>query len=86
MRRPAQTQSPIAAVAHMFAAVVSPRVLSPVLMIAPAPRNPTQDTTCAAIRPGSLMFELYISGTRIERIISIQEPRHISIWVLRPAG
>jgi len=42
---PAQTHRPIAAVAHILAAVVSPRVLSPVLIIAPAQRKPTHETT-----------------------------------------
>jgi hypothetical protein len=42
---PAQTQSQIAAVAHIFAAVVSPLVLSPVFIIAQAHRKPTPETT-----------------------------------------
>lgn len=86
MRSPAQTHRPIAAVAHILAAVVSHLVLSHVFIIAPAPRKPIPDTTCAAILPGSLMFELYISGTSIERIMSIHEPSQIRIWVRTPAG
>jgi len=50
--------SPIAAVAHILAAVVRPLVSIPILIIAPAPRNQIPDTTCAAILPGSFMFEL----------------------------
>jgi hypothetical protein len=50
----AQAANQIAAVAHMFAAVVSPLVLRPIFIIAQAHKNPTHDTTCAAILPGSL--------------------------------
>lgn len=76
---PAQTHSPIAAVAHMLAAVVSHLVLRPVFIMAHAQRKPTPETTCAAILPGSFMFELYISGTRIDSIMSIHDPSHIRI-------
>ena len=78
--------SPIAAVTHIFAAVVSPLVSSPIFIIAPAPRNHTPDTTCAAILPGSLILELYISGTKIDKIMSKHDPTQMSICVLIPAG
>ena len=70
----------------MLAAVVSHFVSIPIFIIAPAPRNHIPETTWAAILPGSLIFELYISGTIIESIIKRQEPTQMSIWVLIPAG
>ncbi len=83
---PAQIESPRAAVTHIFAAVVSHFVSIPIFIIAHAPRNHTPDTTCAAILPGSLMLELYISGTMIERIINKHDPTQMSMCVLIPAG
>ncbi len=43
----------MAAAAHRLAAVVSPLTSRPRRMIAPAPRNPTPVTTCAALLVGS---------------------------------
>ena len=44
---------PMAATSHTAAAVVRPEILLPSRKIAPAPKKPTPDTICAAIRPGS---------------------------------
>ncbi|MNV65735.1 hypothetical protein D3C71_1584480 [compost metagenome] len=41
----APAQAPMAAEPHKVAAVFRPRMLPPSRMIAPAPRNPTPDTT-----------------------------------------
>ncbi len=50
---PAPIASPTAAIAQIVAAMVTPLMLAPNFIIAPAPRNPTPDKTWAAIRPGS---------------------------------
>jgi hypothetical protein len=84
--KPAHAHSHIAAVAHMFAAVVNHFVFRPIFIIAHAHKNPTHETTCAAILPGSLTFESYISGRIIEMIIKSADHSAISMCVLIPAG
>jgi hypothetical protein len=84
--KPAHTARPIAAVAHMFAAVVSHLVFKPIFKIAQAHKNQTPDTTCAAILPGSLTVALYISGNMILIIINKHDHKPINICVLIPAG
>jgi hypothetical protein len=49
---PAPAAMPMAAFTQMVAAVVMPCTLSPLRMIAPAPRNPMPVTICAAMRSG----------------------------------
>src|SRR5215831_7414166 len=49
-------------------------------IIAPAPRNPTPVTICAAMRPGSAFG---VSVTEV--IVNTAQPRAIRIFVLNPA-
>ena len=53
---PAPTAKPIQAVIHIPAAVVRPLTEPFIWIMAPAPRKPIPEITCAAIRPGSPFF------------------------------
>src|SRR5580700_2612838 len=72
----------------MLAAVVRPLTISPRAKIAPAPRKPIPDTTCAATREGSRMT----FGPRTEpkpyadTIMNKQAPTHTSMCVRMPAA
>ncbi len=53
--RPAPTATPSAPLSQRVAAVVSPRTLTPIFRIAPAPMNPMPVATWAATREGSML-------------------------------
>ncbi len=80
---PAPAAMPTAATAHRLAAVVRPRIVAPSLRIAPAPRNPTPVTICAATRAGSAPGALKAS---IERTVNAADPIDTRRWVRIPAG
>ena len=63
----------------MFAAVVSHFVLRPIFMIAQAHKNHTHETTCAAILHGSLTFDSYISGNKMEIIMKSADHKEMRI-------
>ena len=75
---PIPTRAPIAAVAHIVAAVVSPCTSSPFLKMIPAPRNPMPDTICATTR--ELSPPSIVGDIRQNRV----EPRQISDSVRIP--
>ena len=50
---PPPARDPTAAQAQSVAAVLSPEMLAPCLMMTPAPRKPIPEATCAATRVGS---------------------------------
>ena len=88
---PAPQASPTAAANHIVAAVVSPFTFNPWRRIAPAPRKPIPETTCAAIRPGSPGVKGSGPSVKSPAIIrdssiSKAEPTQTRITVFKPAG
>src|ERR1700733_2479228 len=87
--RPPPTARPIAATVQMLAAVVRPFTISPRARMAPAPRKPIPETTCAAIRDGSSTICSYVrmlENPYCETIMIRQDPTHTSICVRMPAA
>lgn len=76
---PAPVAMPTAAVSQTLVAVVSPRTLSPVRNIIPAPRIPIPVTICAAFRPGSPL-----SNPNIDMSVNRAEPVATRDRVRRP--
>lgn len=78
MNIPVPTNAPIAADAHIVAAVVNPCTSSPFLKIMPAPIKPIPDTICAITR------ELSALNTDGDMRQNRVEPRQINDIVLVP--
>src|SRR5580658_2420458 len=73
----------------MLAAVVRPLTISPRARIAPAPRNPMPETTCAAIREGSSTTFCWVrmfANPYCETIMIRHDPTQTSMCVLIPAA
>src|SRR5690606_32455254 len=86
--KPPPTASPTPATDHTLAAVVRPRITWPRASIAPAPRKPMPDTTCAATRDGSRVTcsPSASENPYMETIMISAEPTHTSICVRSPAA
>jgi hypothetical protein len=82
---PTPAAMPSAAVLQRLAAVVRPRIVNPSLRIAPAPRKPMPDTTCAAMRVGSVTA-LGPPKPWTDRTVNAAEPSATSKCVRIPAG
>ena len=72
---------PMAAVAQIVAAVVSPYMVTPLRRIVPAPRKPAPVTIWAATLDRS-----GVSNPKADIIVNIAEPRHTNDSVRSPAG
>src|SRR2546423_8023022 len=72
---------PIAAVAQMVAAVVSPRTRSFRRKMVPAPRKPMPGTICAATREGSVWLKPNAPTT-----VNKHDPRATMVTVRKPAA
>ena len=81
MYNPEPTAMPMAAVAQIVAAVVSPDMVTPLRRIVPAPRKPTPVTIWAATLDWSA-----VSNLKAKIIVNIAEPRHTNDRVRSPAG
>lgn len=85
MYKAAPQERPNAAVVHITAALVSPRMLSPCRMIAPPPKKPMPVTTPAAMRVGSPRPAAPPNRDRyVESIQSNVQEREIRIIVRGP--
>src|SRR5438093_10399373 len=73
---------PMAAFTQIVAAVVRPWTSCPLRRMAPAPRNPSPETTCAAARSGVPTA----APSSTDRIAKSADPSAMSIFVLSPAG
>src|SRR6202521_6001908 len=74
---------PTDAATQIMAAVVNPWTSPPWRKMAPAPRNPTPVTICAAIRVGSTPV---LKAGNMPSPVNIHAPTAMSDIVLRPAG
>ena len=80
---PAPIVSPIADAAQIVAAEVSPFMFSPCRKIAPPPKKPIPETTCAASLAGSAFTDFpRFSESNINKV----DERLIRITVLTPIG
>ena len=84
---PAPMARPKHAVIQIPAAVVRPRTEPFIWIMAPAPRKPIPEITCAAIRPGSPFFRpIYSCGMYMEIIIARVAPIAMRANVRIPAA
>ena len=72
---------PMAAIAQIVAAVVSPYMVTPLRRIAPTPRKPAPVMIWAATLDRST-----VSNPKANIIVNIAEPKHTNDSVRSPAG